>query len=60
MNSVRVTLLVLLVLLFSWPIIIQISLPIWLMWLYPFALWLMVILYTAFYDKNQNEASDEE
>ncbi len=59
MNSVRLTLLVILVLLFSWPIITQATLPIWVMWLYPFFLWALVILYTIFYDNADNEKPDD-
>ncbi|GAA0813164.1 hypothetical protein KO495_08840 [Colwellia sp. D2M02] len=54
MNSVRYTLLVILVLLFSWPVIAQLQLSIWALWLYPFALWLLVILCTVLYDNNKN------
>ena len=57
MNSIRYLLLIILVLIFSWPVIIQAEMSPWLMWLYPFSIWLLAILIAIFFG---DDASEEE
>ncbi len=58
MNSVRYTLLVILVIVFSWPVVVQAHLSPWVMWLYPFSLWAVVIVVAIFIGDKQSDDSD--
>ncbi len=55
-NSLRYLLLLILVLLFSWPVITQANMSPWMMWVYPFFIWFLVIIIAIFFgDKEQQD-----
>jgi len=64
MNGSRYILLIILVLLFSWPVLMQKSFSPWFMWLYPFVIWFLFIIFSMFFiDKSDNspkETTDKE
>gem|GEM_PF-6368518 len=59
MQEIRLSLVLLTLLLFSWPVIIQSAFSVWVMWLYPYLLWLIIIL-LAKRDTNQQRQDDSE
>ncbi|MBL4798449.1 MAG: hypothetical protein JKY50_13615 [Oleispira sp.] len=50
MNVSRATLLIAMILIFSWPIFLQQDFSPWFIWLYPFASWLLLILLAIWFD----------
>jgi len=59
LQEIRLSLVLLTLLLFSWPVIIQSAFSVWVMWLYPYLLWLIIIL-LAKRDTNQQRQDDSE
>jgi len=44
LQEIRLSLVLVTLLLFSWPVIIQSTFSVWVMWLYPYVIWLIIIL----------------
>jgi len=59
LQEIRLSLVLLTLLLFSWPVIIQSAFSVWVMWLYPYVIWLIIIL-LAKRDTNQQRQDDSE
>ena len=59
LQEIRLSLVLFTVLLFSWPIIIQSAFSVWVMWLYPYIIWILIIL-LAKLDNRQRRRDDIE
>jgi len=51
MNSVRYTYFIILVLVFSWPVLLQSSFSPWFIWLYPFVIWLIIMVVALLFER---------
>ena len=59
MQEIRLSLVLVTLLLFSWPVIIQSTFSVWVMWLYPYLIWLTILL-LAKRDSRQQGQDDPE
>ncbi len=59
MNGSRYTVLIILVLLFSWPVLLQKSFSPWFIWLYPFAIWFLLIIFSILVTNKASQKSQE-
>lgn len=62
MSVSRFIFLIIIVLLFSWPILLQTSFSPWFLWLYPFAVWLLILVFTIIFSdegSHDKEASKQ-
>ena len=59
LQEIRLSLVLFTVLLFSWPVIIQSTYSVWVMWLYPYIIWILIIL-LAKLDNRQRRRDDIE
>ena len=49
MSSARYIVFLILVLVFSWPVLLQTTFEVWFLWLYPFVIWLSIIVLPQLY-----------